>query len=128
MPVHKYINSSSIYDNKIVVVAEDDNFQREIMSDLLKSMRINVFTASDGIEALELFYSTKPDLLLIDDKMPGMSGLECIKKIRTENKAAKIVLVTGATEGKTYPEDDSLSVLNKPYNFDQIKVLLNELL
>ena len=128
LPVHKYINSSSIYDNKIVVVAEDDNFQREIMSDLLKSMRINVFTASDGIEALELFYSTKPDLLLIDDKMPGMSGLECIKKIRTENKAAKIVLVTGATEGKTYPEDDSLSVLNKPYNFDQIKVLLNELL
>ena len=127
-PVRKFNKLSPIYNNKIIVLAEDDSFQREVMSDLLKSMKINVFTASDGIEALDLFYSTKPDLLLIDDKMPRMSGLECIKNIRTENKSAKIVLVTGSSKVKNNSKDSSLRVLNKPYNFDQIKLLLNELL
>ncbi len=126
-PTKKFTNNSS-FDNKIIVLAEDDEFQREVMSDLLKSMKINVYTASNGIEALDLYYSIKPDLLLIDDKMPGMTGRECVNKIREKDKLAQIVLVTGSSQSENCLNNNSMRVLNKPYNFDEVKILLNEML
>lgn len=127
-PFYNFINNNSYFENKTIIVAEDDNFQREIMSDLLKSMKINVFTASNGTEALDLFYSTKPDLLLIDDKMPGLTGLECVNKIREKDKLSQIVLVTGSNQEQNYSKVNSIRILKKPYNFDEVKLLLNELL
>jgi CheY-like chemotaxis protein len=126
-PTKKFTNNSS-FDNKIIVLAEDDDFQREVMSDLLKSMKINVYTASNGIEALDLYYSIKPDLLLIDDKMPGMTGRECVNKIREKDKLAQIVLVTGSSQSENCLKNNSMRVLNKPYNFDEVKIILNEML
>ncbi|MCW8850920.1 MAG: ATP-binding protein, partial [Melioribacteraceae bacterium] len=127
-PDYNVIDINSNFENKTIIVAEDDNFQREIMSDLLKSMKINVFTASNGIEALDLFYSTKPDLLLIDDKMPGLTGLECVSKIREKDKSSQIVLVTGSSQENNYSNVNSIRVLKKPYNFNEVKLLLKELL
>lgn len=119
---------STILESKKVLIAEDDDFQREVLSDLLTSMKINVFSASNGIEALDLFFLQKPDLLFIDDKMPGMSGIECINKIREDNLETGIVLVTGSTDKNTLINGKQFKVLNKPYSFDEIKQLLSELL
>ena len=116
------------FENKNVIIAEDDDFQREVLSDLLKSMKINVFTASNGVEALDLYYSKSPDLLFIDNKMPGMSGLECITKIRATNLESEIVLVTGSRNEDIDLKGNLVRVLNKPYSFDEVKLLLTELL
>ncbi len=128
LPSHKFSLNRTLLENRKVLIAEDDDFQREVLSDLLTSMRINVFSASNGIEALDLFFSQKPDLLFIDDQMPGMSGLECINKIREDNLETEIVLVTGSTDRNTLFKGKQFKVLNKPYSFDEIKQLLAELL
>lgn len=112
--------------NKRIIIAEDDKFQREVLKDLLTSMKLNVFTASNGIEALELYTSTKPDLLFIDESMPGMTGLECSEKIREIDTTSQIVLVTGSD---TEIEIGNVTkVLRKPYNFEMIKSTLRDLL
>lgn len=128
LPSYNLQLDKNILESKKVLVAEDDDFQREVLSDLLKSMKINVFSASNGIEALDLFFLQKPDLIFIDDKMPGMSGLECISKIREDNVETEIVLVTGSTDKNTLFKGKQFKVLSKPYSFDEVKQLLAELL
>ena len=58
-PAYILKNNDKNIENKKVIIAEDDEFQREVLKDLLKSLKLNVFTASNGIEALELYISTK---------------------------------------------------------------------
>ena len=115
-------------NNKKVIIAEDDQFQREVLKDLVKTMKIQVFTASNGVEALDLFLSEKPDLLFIDESMPQMSGMECSKKIRELDKNSPIVLVTGLNVDKNDLDDTVTRVLKKPYNFETVKNTLTELL
>ena len=114
-------------EKKRVLIAEDDVFQREVLSDLLKSLKINVFTASNGNEALDIYYSEKPDLLFIDESMPGLTGIQCSAEIRKVDKESPIVLLTGATlEEKEMNHISKL--LKKPYNFESIRSTLLELL
>jgi len=116
------------YENKNVVIAEDDEFQREVLKDLLKSLKFNVFTASNGVEALNTIMSVKPDLLFIDEHMPGMSGVQCSEKIRNKNYEMPIVLVTGSKIEKNLFEAKISKVLKKPYTFDMIQSTIKELL
>jgi AraC-like DNA-binding protein/DNA-binding NarL/FixJ family response regulator len=57
-----------------------------------------VGTATDGQEALNLFNKERPELMLIDIKMPVMDGLECIRRIREVSSSVKLVLVTAFGE------------------------------
>ena len=125
---YTFDSGKSRLENKKVMIAEDDEFQREVLKDLLKSLKLNVFTASHGIEARELYTSTKPDLFFIDDNMPGMSGIECTEKIKELNNASPIVLVTGSKLGEEYLGKNISKVLRKPYSFDMIESTIKELL
>lgn len=116
------------FTNKSVVIAEDDDFQREVLKDLLKTLKFNVYTATNGLEALNTIISTNPDLLFIDENMPGMSGVQCSEKIRENNKELPIVLVTGASIEKNMFEAKISKVLKKPYTFDMIQSTIKELL
>lgn len=116
------------YSSKKVLIAEDDKFQREVLKDLLTSLKVNVFTASNGLEALDVFIKNKPDLLFIDDTMPNMTGIECSKKIREFDKESPIVLVTGSDKKFDEFEGNFSSVLKKPYSFQAIKSIVSQLL
>lgn len=111
-----------------VIIAEDDEFQREVLKDLLKSLKLNVFTAANGIEALDLYQVTKPDLLFIDDQMPGMSGIECTKKIKELNQNTKVVLVTGSSVKPDLDNTNIVKIIQKPYSFDIVESTIRELL
>lgn len=127
-PSYKNDSVSNKFENKKVMIAEDDEFQREVLKDLLKSLKFKVFTASNGIEALELFASTKPDLLFIDDNMPGMTGLECTRKIKELKNNSPIILVTGSNFSEYSLGTGVSKVLKKPYSFEMVESTIHELL
>ena len=84
--------------NYTILLAEDEKGTQEELKEILGFLCKKVYVASDGLEALELYEEHKPDLIISDIQMPKLSGLECIKKIRKEDKETAIVIVSAYTD------------------------------
>lgn len=79
---------------KILVIDDDETFQKAI-SAKLELLTYSVILASDGEEGLLKTLSEKPDLILLDIKMPKLDGIGFLKKLRANNDAPKIpILIT----------------------------------
>lgn len=85
---------------KIVLVADDDPAQRLLLQSVVEQLGLKVEQAENGLEAVKCFKACKPDLVLLDIKMPLMDGLQASKEIRqtTNGKHVPIVLITGSDD------------------------------
>jgi two-component system nitrate/nitrite response regulator NarL len=79
-----------------VVLADDHVFVRDGIKSLLENeANIEVVgEATDGLEALKTVEINKPDLLILDIRMPNMTGIEVVEKLRSENNMVKIVMLS----------------------------------
>lgn len=77
-----------------VVLAEDDTLLGEALSRLLEPAFEVVGTASDGDEAVRVAQRTRPDLVLLDARMPRASGFEAARRLRAELPRTRIVFLT----------------------------------
>ncbi|PIU40873.1 MAG: two-component system response regulator [Candidatus Omnitrophica bacterium CG07_land_8_20_14_0_80_42_15] len=78
---------------KILVVDDEPDFV-EMIKLRLESSGYDVITASDGKGALEKIKDEKPDAVLLDIMMPGLNGLQVLKKIRKRDKNLPVFIVT----------------------------------
>ena len=79
---------------KMILIADDAAFMRKmIRSTLASAGYTNFIEASNGEEAVKLFASENPDLVLLDVTMPEMDGLEALKRILAISPSAKVVNV-----------------------------------
>ncbi|PWA05754.1 response regulator transcription factor [Flavobacterium laiguense] len=79
-----------------VVLADDHVFVRDGIKSLLENeANIEVVgEATDGLEALKIVEINKPDLLILDIRMPNMTGIEVVEKLRSQNNTVKIVMLS----------------------------------
>ncbi|AXH15500.1 DNA-binding response regulator [Malaciobacter mytili LMG 24559] len=83
-----------------ILYAEDEVGIRENIADSLSYYVKEVFQASNGKEALELYKQKNPDIILSDIHMPIINGIEFVKKIRQTNREIPIVMITAHTDKK----------------------------
>ena len=83
----------SISTKKIMVVDDEKDFLFA-MEYWLKSKGYEVRTAGDGLKALDLVKEFNPHLILLDIRMPGMDGVECLKHIREFDKEVPVIIIT----------------------------------
>jgi len=85
----------------LVLVVDDEAPNRELLRVLLAHDGHRVLDAEDGEIALELFLEHRPDLLIVDLYMPGMTGTDLIKHVRRHDETGqtKIALYTGTDTG-----------------------------
>ncbi|MDD3498260.1 MAG: response regulator [Candidatus Moranbacteria bacterium] len=76
-----------------ILLAEDDEFIRDIYSRIFTMNGYNVIIANNGIEAMEKLEKNAPDLILLDIMMPYMNGKEVFKKIKASDKLKNIPVV-----------------------------------
>ncbi len=79
-----------------VVLADDHVFVRDGIKSLLEN-EVNITVvgeATDGLEALTLIDELKPDLLILDIRMPNMTGIEVVEQLRSKNNFVKIVMLS----------------------------------
>ncbi|SHO53194.1 PAS domain S-box protein [Desulfopila aestuarii] len=109
-----------------VLVIEDDKVVLEITSTLLSNLGYTILTATDGIEAIEIFqqHKNKIQFVISDFAMPRLNGLEALQKLREISPDIKVILVSG------YSEDHVMSgnfrerpqfFLKKPYSSQALK-------
>ncbi|MDI1304846.1 response regulator [Flavobacterium sp. ZT3R17] len=83
--------------NTIRVVLTDDHvFVRDGIKSLLEN-EVNIEVvgeATDGLEALKIIETVKPDLLILDIRMPNLTGIEVVEKLRAQNNMVKIVMLS----------------------------------
>jgi two-component system, NarL family, nitrate/nitrite response regulator NarL len=79
-----------------VVLADDHFFVRDGIKSLLESEKniVVVGEATNGLEALEVVTATNPDLLIVDIRMPHHTGIEVVEKLREQNNAVKIIVLS----------------------------------
>ena len=107
-----------------VLIVEDDEDFADSVAEMLELDEHQVTVLASGEEAVANYDEKAFDLVLLDIKLPGMSGLECLRAIRTINPIANVVIMTGANTVQNRQEakdSGALRVLQKP--FDPLRLL-----
>ena len=108
-----------------VLVVDDELGPRESLKMILKPM-FNVYTAKDGQEALEFIKEKSVNLVTLDLKMPGMSGIAVLKEIKKCNPNTEVIVLTGYGSMNTAVEAlrcGALDYLTKPFDINQVETL-----
>ena len=111
-----------------ILVVEDDMASIYFFRQVLGKIYSNLLFAETGTQALELYQSNAPDIILIDIGLPDMSGLEVIRKIRKTDKQVRIIVQTAyamAEDERTAREAGCNEFFTKPL---KTQVLLEKLL
>jgi DNA-binding response OmpR family regulator len=104
-----------------ILVVEDDSAIRELNAAVLVHHGYRVDAADDGAVAWDSLQANRYDLLITDNDMPRVTGVELIKKLRAARMALPVIMATGAIP----PEEDIArpwlaALLLKPYTPDQL--------
>ncbi len=81
-----------------VLIVDDDRDLRLMLSALMQKEGLTSLVADDGERALEMIPADRPDLLLVDVKMPGLDGMEVLKRVRETDPQLPVVLITAYAE------------------------------
>ncbi len=87
--------------NEKVLLIDDDEIALMAVSHALESQGFRVLSTAEGAGGLALYKEHRPDLVLLDIGLPGMSGTEVLREIRTYDAMARVIVVT-AYSGPAY--------------------------
>jgi DNA-binding NtrC family response regulator len=112
-----------------ILVVDDEANARTALAELLRDEGFDVETAADAFKALGKYESFNPHVVVTDLKMPGMDGIELVKKIRAAEDAASVVVMTafGAVSSAVDAmRSGAADYLTKPIDFDELLVVLDK--
>ncbi|OQX86895.1 hypothetical protein B6D60_05245 [candidate division KSB1 bacterium 4484_87] len=110
-----------------IIVIDDDQVMRLSCLKILKKEGYEVATFVDGVEGLENIYQRKPDLVVVDLKMPRLSGMEVISRVHAIDPDICIVVITGyATIGTAVDamKNGAYDFLPKPFTPDELRLIV----
>jgi DNA-binding response OmpR family regulator len=113
-----------------VLIADDEPSTTEMLALMLKFTGYDVMWAYDGAEALELAQSVKPDVLLLDVRMPKLYGSDVAKRIKEHPELADrvVVLISAADENEVqWREAGADYFMQKPIDIKKLPVVVEQL-
>ena len=114
----------------IILVVDDEIPICELLDEFLSQLGHEVFTANSGEEAILRFQECRPNAVFLDIRMPGISGIEVIRKIRDIDNEPPIVMLSGFGEFSIIQEAYRTGAnyyLQKPIELDHIVKILDSL-
>ncbi|MDM8554401.1 response regulator [Desulfococcaceae bacterium HSG7] len=113
--------------NKTILLADDEEDIRDVLSIYLSDMGYSVITAEDGLQALDIFQKEKPAIVLSDIKMPVMDGIELLKQIKKRDPHTEVIMITGHGDMDLAIKSlklDACDFITKPINDDAFEIAL----
>ena len=118
-------------DRKRILVVDDEKSMCDYLSIILEKEGYETLTASNGKEALLLLEQSPPDLIIQDIKMPGMDGIELLRKTKSISKNLPVVIMTAYSTWETAVEAMRLGAsdfIRKPFENQTIKDIVARLI
>jgi DNA-binding response OmpR family regulator len=116
---------------KRVLIVEDDAWIRWFMRDALSDDGYEVFEAADGHTAIRLVDECSPHIVLLDIAMPGVTGVEVLRQLRTRRRTRTlpVVVVSAYPRVLTLADEASVAyILNKPLHIDKLLAVVRQVL
>lgn len=107
---------------KVLLVDDEEEFV-STLAERLSLRGIQASTASDGMKALGMIEADPPEVVLLDVMMPGMGGMEVLKRIRESYPKTRVILLTGhgrTRDGIEGMRLGAIDCLMKPLNIDDL--------
>lgn len=117
-------------DKTKILIVDDEIIMRESLAGWLERDGHNVVSAASGEDAMELLQSSRFDILLVDIKMEGMSGLEVLKRVKESDPDVAVVMITAYGSISTAIEamkKGAYDYLLKPFDPDALGVLVDKI-
>ncbi|WP_026695974.1 response regulator [Peribacillus kribbensis] len=112
-----------------VLIVDDQFGIRILLNEVLQREGYETFQAANGPQALDIVKKHPPDLVLLDMKIPGMDGIEILKRMKQIDKDIKIIIMTAYGELDMIQEARDLGALThfaKPFDIDDIRKAVRE--
>ena len=114
-----------------ILIADDDDSLRRVLEFQLREGGYAVVTAADGLAALELFTEAEVDCLITDLRMPGLSGLELIRRASAIASETPVIVITAYGDVETAVEAmraGAFDYVTKPFNREEILMTVEKAL
>jgi len=112
-----------MHDKTKLLIVDDEETLRSLIKHELEEHGFVVAEAESGDRAIEILKAEHYKLVILDIRMPGITGLDVLKKIREEDLADKVIMLTGVDELKIARDSLQLGAndfLTKPYEFQNL--------
>lgn len=120
-------------DRPNVLVVEDERVVSFLLSRTLEASGYSVTTSADGLEALELGLTNRYDLVLLDQRLPGLLGLEILQRWHAAERGFPVIMVSGVSgeaDVITALELGAVDYIRKPFSIQElvarVKIRLRE--
>lgn len=110
-----------------VLIVEDDTEFRVVLVEIIEAMGYNAYGVGDAETAMKRIGEHCPDAVISDFKLPGMSGEDLIRKVKSSHPDLPVVLITGyapSLNGKEFADGVADAFLMKPFRIDRIGDIL----
>jgi len=110
-----------------LLLVDDEESIRKVLAISLSDSGYTVLTAKDGREALRIFRAESPPIVLTDIKMPGMTGVELLSRIKKESPDTEVIMISGHGDMDLAIEslqNDAIDFITKPINDDVLEIAL----
>ena len=130
--VSSNLGQDPIYgSSKSILIIDDDPLARTILRLLFESEGYQCREAENGAMGLAVFEQYQPDLVVTDNNMPVLTGLEFLDRVSKKRKVPAVIVVTGKLTHQIKSralQSGARAVLEKPYNIGELRILANCLL
>ena len=118
-------------NKKSILIVDDNKKMQFLLTNSLKEQGYGIITASDGLEAIKEVEKYIPDLVLLDMKLPDMSGLQVLEKLREIDKDLIIIMITAYGNIKssvTAMKLGAYDYITKPFNYEELFIIIKKAL
>jgi two-component system chemotaxis response regulator CheY len=114
-----------------ILIVDDSALARRMLRQILESAGYEVEEATDGAQALERYFLNRHDIVLLDNVMDRMYGLEVLAKFRELNPEVRVVMATADVQTSTQDEARAAGAsayITKPFNKEKVLQLVSSIL
>lgn len=112
-----------------ILVVDDEQPIRETLEMFLREKGYDVVTSDEGGKALEIVQRERPDIVILDIRLPGMGGLEVLQRIREKTEGIPVIMITAYHDMETTIQAMKLGAyeyIHKPIDVDELEIAIDK--